>query len=113
MNSEEQSRALQLYDMANRVISEGPLGWQTGLPVEIGDFCIEQRGFMRMARRAAGHRESAGKFPDGIDIIWRKTKVLSVGLSRTTGERSVICYESGDWERELEFLLTPGHGRTQ
>jgi hypothetical protein len=113
MNDEQQKRALELCDLASRAIDEGPLGWQTGLPIEIGNLRIEQRGFMRMGRRAAGSREDAGLFPDGIDIFYRNTKVLSVGWSSTTSERRVLCYDSGEWEGELELLLAPGHGRTQ
>ena len=113
MSAEQQRRVFELCDMACRAISEGPMIWQTGLPVSIGHLRIEQRGLMRMARRAAGQQvENADKLPHGIDIFWRETKVLSVGWSRTS-ERQVICYEPGEWERELEFLLTPGHGRAQ
>lgn len=111
MNDEQQKRAFELCDLASRAIDQGPLGWQTGLPIEIGNLRIEQRGFMRMARRAAGSREDAGPFPDGIDIFYRNTKVLSIGES--TNERLVLCYEPGEWEGELELLLAPGHGRTQ
>ena len=113
MNAEQQRRALELCDMANRVMAERPNNWDIETPFEIGDLRIEQRGLMRMARRAAGQQvENADKLPYGIDIFWRETKVLSVGWSRTS-ERQVICYEPGEWERELEFLLTPGHGRAQ
>lgn len=106
------ARALQLCDVAGRAISEGPIGWQTGLPISVDDLRIEQRGFMRLARRAAGRPDPPDEFADGIDIFWREAKVLSVGLSRT-GDRRVLCYEPGEWEGKLELLLTPGRGRVQ
>lgn len=106
MDTERQRRALELFDMVCRAISEGPLDWRTGLPISIGDLHIEQPGFMRMGRPAAD-RPSLADTPD-IEVIWRGTTVLSVGH-----DRKIICYEPGEWERELEFLLVPGHGRTQ
>lgn len=110
--AEQERRALELCHLADRAISEGPIDWQTGLPISVDDLRIEQRASMRTRRRAAGHHESPDEFPDGIDIFWRETKVLSVGWSGAKG-RQVLCYVPGEWERKLELLLAPGHGRTQ
>ncbi len=114
MDAEPQRRALELCDLTCRAISEAPMDWQTGLPISVDDLRIEQAGFMRMGRRAAGRREeTADEFPPQIEVFWRETKVLSVGWSNKSDERRVLCYVPGEWERKLEFLLTPAHGRAQ
>jgi hypothetical protein len=122
MDTEQQRRrALELCDMANKLMSREFPNWQTGTPgpggrplrilaFERGDLRIEQKTPLGQGRVPPEVQEQPGNLPDGVNIIWRKRKVLSVEWSRTI-EGRVLCYEPGTWESELELWLAPGHGR--
>jgi hypothetical protein len=106
MNDEPQKRAFELCDMAHRVINEGPESWSAMFwqPIDIGDLRIEQSRLDDPERR--------GRLPNALNVAWRKRNVLTVAFTRDS-DREVRHYEPGEWERELEFLLMPGHGRAQ
>jgi len=106
MNDEQRRRALELCDMVHRVIDEGPDSWQAvfWVPIEIGNLRIE--------RIRLDDPEQRGRLPNALNVAWRNRNVLTVRYSRDS-KPQVRHYESGEWERELEFLLTPGHGRAQ
>jgi hypothetical protein len=107
MDAKQQQRALELCNMAHRVINEGPDGWRAMFwqPIEIGDLRIE--------RVRLDDPERRGRLPNALNIAWRSRDVLTIRFPNGAAEPEVRHYEPGEWERELEFLLTPGHGRTQ
>lgn len=108
MDAEQQRRALELCDMAFRVMREGFPGLAAAFtPIEIGDFRFEQSRLT-----PEGTAERRGYLPNALEVSWRNRKVLTVMFSRQSEPR-VLRYEPSEWERELEFLLTPGHGRAQ
>jgi hypothetical protein len=107
MRVEQQQRALELCDMVCRVINEGPDSWSAMFwePIEIGDLRIE--------RIRLDDPKKRGRLPNALNVAWRNRNVLTLRHSDGVAEPKVRHYEPGEWERELEFLLTPGHGRTQ
>ena len=108
VDEERRRRALELLDMAHRVMEEGPQLHTGFTPIEIGNFRFEP-----IRLETEGTAERTGHLPNALNVAWREGIVLTAKFSRRFTEPQVLHYEPGEWERELEFLLTPGHGRAQ